>query len=124
MSLFSKLLGIVFVLMLIALILYVLFGQITVRKLRKNPATKDKLGIEFATGWDILNVAQALTIPISLNRKFRNSALSSFAADAEVLNKHTGRFDKLLARLLYTLFISSAFFGVLLLVLNFIGVID
>ena len=44
MSLFSQLLGIVAIFMLIACILYVLFGQLTVKKLRKNPETKEALG--------------------------------------------------------------------------------
>jgi len=44
-------------------ILYVVFGQVTVRKLIKNPETKHELGVEFVSGWDIVNVAQALSIP-------------------------------------------------------------
>ncbi|WP_236701395.1 hypothetical protein [Thalassomonas viridans] len=44
-------------------IFFVLFEQITVRKLRKNPKTKDVLGLEFMSGWDILNTAQALAMP-------------------------------------------------------------
>ena len=44
-------------------ILYVVFGQMTVRKLRKNPKTKDILGLEVISGWDIINVAQAFSLP-------------------------------------------------------------
>lgn len=44
-------------------ILYVLFGQVTVRKLRKNTETKDYLGLELSSGWDILNVASAICRP-------------------------------------------------------------
>jgi len=43
----------------VAWILFIIFGQVTVRKLRKNPETKHELGIEFASGWDIFNVASA-----------------------------------------------------------------
>lgn len=39
------------------------FGQMTVRKLRKNPKTKDILGLEVISGWDIINVAQAFSLP-------------------------------------------------------------
>ena len=60
-SLFACLMACMFV----TCILYVLFGQITVRKLRNNPKTKDALGLEYASGWDIINVAQALAFPRS-----------------------------------------------------------
>ena len=48
---------------IIAGILFVAFGQITVRKLRKKPKTKDSLGLEFISGWDIINVAQVFSFP-------------------------------------------------------------
>lgn len=35
----------------------------------KNLATKDNLGIEFMGGWDIFNVAQALSLPRSWRKK-------------------------------------------------------
>ena len=47
-------------------ILFVVFGQVTVRRLRKNPLTKEGLGIEFASGWDILNVAARFLHPNGL----------------------------------------------------------
>ena len=53
--------AVIFVMGFVACILFVIFGQVTVRKLRKNPETKHELGLEFAGGWDILNVAQALS---------------------------------------------------------------
>ena len=69
MSLASKLLAIPLLLCIFACIFFVLFGQITVRKLRKNEKTKDALGLEFTSGWDILNVAQALSLPKKLKKK-------------------------------------------------------
>ena len=39
---------------LLSAVLYVVFGQVTVRKLRKNPNTKELLGMEFISGWDII----------------------------------------------------------------------
>ena len=49
MSLFSQIFAISIFFIIISAILYVIFGQVTVRKLRKNPNTKDELGIEFAS---------------------------------------------------------------------------
>ena len=46
MSLFSQLLAFAVAIMMVALIFFVLFGQITVRRLRKNKATKESLGFE------------------------------------------------------------------------------
>ncbi len=40
MSTFSKLLAFDFLFILLSCVLYVLFGQVTVRKLRKKPKTK------------------------------------------------------------------------------------
>ena len=54
----TLLVGILIAEVFVVMLLYLLFGQITVRKLRKNPETKQSLGIEFVSGWDILNVAQ------------------------------------------------------------------
>lgn len=71
MSMFSQLLGFVAIFVFFACILYVLFGQLTVRKLRKNPNTKDLLGVEYVSGWDIINVAQAFAFPRSWTKKWK-----------------------------------------------------
>ena len=63
MSLLSTLLAIASAIGFVALIMFVLFGQITVRKLRKNPELQHALGLELVSGWDIINVAQALAMP-------------------------------------------------------------
>lgn len=102
----------------LAMILFVIFGQVTVRRLRKNPATKNELGIEFASGWDIFNVAGALALPKWLNRKLRNTPLSSLYADAELLDKHTNAFDKILARLFYFLWSFSIITIIILAILD------
>ncbi|WP_064609673.1 hypothetical protein [Photobacterium sp. J15] len=87
----------------ICMVLYIAFGQITVRKLRRNKNTKDSLGIEYASGWDIINVAQALSLPTYVIRKLRRSSLSSLYADREFLIENTTRFDRLLAFVFYWL---------------------
>jgi len=105
-------------------ILFVLFGQITVRKLRKNPATKNELGIEFVSGWDIINVAQALSMPAFMIRKFRKSKIYFLYANIDVLIKHTNRFDRILARLFYWPMMFSGLFMILWALLDTIGVLD
>ena len=124
MTLFSKLLALSAVFMLLSLILYVVFGQVTVRRLRKNPVTKEALGVEFASGWDIINVAQALSIPRSLSRKLENSPLSVLYAKSECLRRNTTRFDKVLAATFYWLFTLSGGVMITLVALNGLGVFD
>ena len=108
----------------IAMFLFVIFGQVTVRKLRKNPETKDELGIEFASGWDVLNVAGALAMPRWLNRKLRNTPLSYLYANADLLYKSTNTFDRILAALFYWMFVSSVLVLMTLAILDGFGFFD
>lgn len=113
-----------FITAFLAAIFFVIFGQITVRKLRKNPQTKEQLGIELASGWDILNVASALALPRWLNKKYKNSSLSFLYADAEILDRYTTRFDRVLARIFYSLFVFSGSSLIILLLLDQIGIFE
>ncbi len=104
------------------MILYVIFGQVTVRKLRKNPETKQALGIELLSGWDIFNVAQALTLPKAIAQRIKRNSTSmglGFEADPDILYKHTTVFDRVLARVFYTLFTLSGFALIILAMLDF-----
>jgi hypothetical protein len=117
MNLQSLLWAIVASISLIVSILYVIFGQVTVRKLRKNPETKDALGIEFVSGWDILNVAQALGLPKKYALWRKKAALGMLRADADVLYRHTNKLDRILARVFLVPF---AFVGLSVVVLMLI----
>ena len=90
-------------------IVFVTFGQKTVRKLRKNSSARDALGIEFMSGWDIFNVTIAFGFPRKLNRYLRKTAFAPFHADADLLEKYMSRFDLILARLHFSLWMISAF---------------
>ncbi|OMH32797.1 hypothetical protein [Motiliproteus sp. MSK22-1] len=92
----------------IVCILYVAFGPITVRKLRKNPATKECLGVGLVSGWDILNAAEALALPKALTDRFEASPLSAMFANADLLREHTNTFDRVLAALFFWLFVFTA----------------
>lgn len=102
--------------------LYVAFGQITVRKLRKNPKTKSVLGLEYVSGWDIINVAQAFSLPRSWTRKIENSKFSFMYANATVLFENTTKFDRILGFIFYWLLTCSGLSGALLVLLNYLGV--
>jgi hypothetical protein len=108
--------------MVINLILFVFFGQKTVRKLRRNPDTKDALGQEFISGWDIINVMSALSLPRKLIRKFRETIVSPLNADADLLYRYTTRIDRILARVLYISMVTSASAMIILMVLDKFGI--
>lgn len=86
---------------LLACVLLVVFGQTTVRKLRKNPDTKSELGVEFLSGWDIFNVAQALALPNRLTKVLAKSSISYLYANTEILRNFTTKFDRFLAITFY-----------------------
>ena len=118
---FSALLAISVAVMLISWVLFVIFGQVTVRKLRKNPETRQALGLEFASGWDILNVAQALSIPKTIAQKLRHKSEAmglGLEADPDLLYQYTTVFDRVLARLFYIPFFLSGT-GVIILTLAY-----
>lgn len=85
-----------FLSVILAAILFLLLGQITVRKLRKNPITKSKLGPAYVRSWEVINVAQALVLPRFLVDKLEKSRVSNFYADARLLREHTNAFDRFL----------------------------
>ena len=124
MTLFSKLLAAPAALGFIACILYVLFGQITVRKLRKNPETKHALGLEMVSGWDIINVAQALSIPSFLTKKLSASKIAFLYANTEALRSHTTKLDRMLGVLFYYTFMTSGLLLGLLAALEAIGIFE
>ena len=121
MSLSDVLFAIGFCILFISMILYVIFGQVTVRKLRKNPETKDELGMEFVSGWDIFNVAWALTLPIKYVRRSKKGLFGILRADVDLLHKHTTRFDRILARVFGVLWLSSGLGLLILCLMDTIG---
>ncbi|KEQ17904.1 hypothetical protein [Endozoicomonas numazuensis] len=124
MGLFSSLLAIAMFICFLACIMFVVFGQVTVRKLRKKPETKDALGTEFASGWDILNVAGALSTPRFLNKKMESSPLAFLRADSALLYKHTSRLDRILGRIFFILYSTSGFMFIGLMILDLLGFFD
>ena len=122
MTTFSALLGIAFIPGFFSCILFVIFGQVTARKLRKKPELNQQLGMEFMSGWNILNVAQALATPQKIHEILEISPVSFLHANSELLRQHTNRFDKILAILFFWPFMFSGLSMALLVLLKSIGV--
>jgi hypothetical protein len=121
MTLLSKLLAIACSIGFFAAIFFVIFVQITVPKLRKNPDVKDKLGFEYVSGWDIINVAQSLSIPRKLAKKLEGGPLSGLYSKSDLLYKHTNRFDRVLACVFYWLLTSSGIMMISLALMDTFG---
>lgn len=111
-------------LVIFAGIFFVVFGQVTVRKLRKNPAVKDELGVELASGWDIVNVAHALSMPLWLSDKLQKGPLSFLEANARAIKKHVNKFDVFLARSFCFLLYASQVIILPLVILDAMGFWD
>ncbi|MFA7556118.1 MAG: hypothetical protein WCY88_17885 [Spongiibacteraceae bacterium] len=114
--------GILIAAALIVSILYIAFGQLTVKRLRKNPKTKDALGLEYVSGWDIINVAQALALPRGWSNKLEERSLSFMHAKASLLLENTNKFDRFLGAVFYWLLIITGLSSVLLVLLNSFGI--
>jgi len=100
--------------------LTILVSEITVRRLRKLPEFKDKLGLVLASGvgMEIFNVGVALSLPQKFIRRSNQSKLPFLFANLDLLYAHTRRFERVFARMLFwmqTILISH------LVVFGFIG---
>jgi len=105
----------------VAAILFLAFSWTTVRKLKKNPETKDALGFEYVSGWNILNTAQALSLPRFITKKLKGTVLSFLHADSDLLYVHTNKFDRLLARLFYLTYSIAGLSMITLIILKSLG---
>jgi hypothetical protein len=122
MNTITMLVGVMIAASMVSGVLYVAFGQITVRKLRKNPKTKDLLGVEYASGWDIINVAQSFSFPRAWAKKVENSKFSFMYANATALYENTTKFDQVLGFVFYWVLTISGLASALLILLDSLGV--
>ena len=83
------------------MIFWIAFGQFTVRRLRKNPKTKECLGIEFVSGMNIMGIAQMLSLPRSWVKALGKKPNSFLIANSEALYSNTTITDRVLARIFY-----------------------
>lgn len=82
-------------------ILTIVLRLVTVRKLLRNPATRDRLGLPLYPGWQTLNVSAALSWPLCIGRWFDQRPMPIFRAHAQTLYAQTSTRDRILARACY-----------------------
>lgn len=85
----------------IGLLLFVVFGEVTVRRLRKDPETRELLGLEFYSGQDICNVARAVSLPRKFARRSDHGPLALMRANSDAIYQHTSVSDRVLGRVFF-----------------------
>ena len=99
--------------------LFVLFSQVTVRRLRKQQETKDVLGVEFASGANTVNVAIALSLPRPIyNKLFRRKTQFFANADAETIYAYTTNMDRIIARLFFWFYLATVLMIIIMVTLS------
>jgi hypothetical protein len=89
-------------------ILFVVFGQVTVRKLRKNPATRAVMGFEGISGGDIANVAFSLLVPKSHWYGYRQRRTQGWPSlDPGLLHQHMSKLDRILGKILASVWLTT-----------------
>ncbi len=74
--------------------------------------------MEFASGWNILNIAFMLSFPRNLCRILNNGPMSFYFPDAEILYQYTTRTDRVIARILFYFALSTCLFILALMILD------
>lgn len=82
------------------------------------------MGLEHVSGWDIINAAQALALPQRLSKKLEKSPLSFIYGKSSVLRENTNPLDRFLGSLFYWMMIFTGMSGVLLVLLESLGVFE
>ena len=91
----------------LSFLLFGVFAVVTVRKLRKNPQTRFRLGMPLYPGGEIPNVAAAIALPRSYTRWVRSGPMGDLFADCDAVYAHTTRLDRWLARIFFSVFLVS-----------------
>lgn len=104
-------------------ILFVVFGDVAVRRLRKITEIKDKLGFEYVNGRDIMNVAMALSIPRKLNQRDINSKAGFMFADAGSISPYTRKVDRFIAKLFFWSYLITVFTFIVFVILDTLKII-
>lgn len=86
----------------VCVISFLLLRLITVRRLLRDPRTRNRLGLDLYPGWQTLNVASTLSWTRAKGRYFDSRPLAVFRAHSETVYAHTNLLDRCLARACYT----------------------
>ncbi len=93
----------IFFSMIMACMLFFFINLTTVRRLRKNPITKDELGFHLFWGWYALNISEALFVSKKRMTKRRSHSDGYLFANPDLVRQYTMPFEKVICKLLIIL---------------------
>ncbi len=82
-----------------AWILFFIINLKIVRRLRKNPITKDELGFHLFWGWYALNISEALFFSKKWMTKRRSRPHGYMFANFNLVHQYTTPFEKVICKL-------------------------
>ncbi len=91
----------------LAWILFFFINIKIVRRLKKNPITKDAMGFHLIWGWYALNISEALFFSREWVTKRRGCSHGFMFADYELIHQYTTPFEKLICKTFVILGLSS-----------------
>ncbi len=97
-------------------VLFFIINIKTVRRLRKNPITKDELGFHLFWGWYALNLSVALFASKKWMIKRRSHSDGYLFANPDLMRQYTTLFEKIICKTLILL-------GIFILVFVFINML-
>jgi len=86
--------------LIIAWILFCIINIKTVRRLRKNPITKDELGFHLWWGWYALNIAEAIFFSKEWMAKRKKRSHGYLFANKDLVEQYTTPFEKIICKLM------------------------
>ncbi len=95
-------------------VLFFIINIKIVRRLRKNPITKDAMGFHLFWGWYALNISEVLFFSKKWMTKRRNRSHGYMFANYDLVHQYTTRFEKLICKIFVLL---GMFFGVGILIM-------
>ncbi len=107
--------------LILTVIFFIIVNLKIVRKLKKNPTTKNELGLSLVWGWGALTVSQALFFSKKRMTEMRSRSHGYMFANYELVHQHTSKLDKILAGIFTFFYLLSAISLLISIVLDQVG---
>ncbi len=97
----------IFLSLILTPVLFFIINLKTVRRLRKNPITKDELGLSLVWGWHAITVSEALLFSKEYTTKRRKRSHGYMFANYDLVYQYTTPFEKAICKLFIILGVFS-----------------
>ncbi|MCF6325448.1 MAG: hypothetical protein L3J89_14215 [Gammaproteobacteria bacterium] len=94
---------VVVLLLIMIVILFFIINIKTVRRLRKNPITRDELGFHLVWGWYAITISLVLFVPNERMAKRRSYSDGFLFANQDLVAQYTTPFEKVICKLMASL---------------------